>query len=51
MDRLSHLHLRFFFKNSRVLHAKSAFEEVFEDDKSQDDTESSEVPMELADDE
>ena len=35
----------------RVLHAKSAFEEVFEDDKSQDDTESSEVPMELADDE
>ena len=34
-----------------VLHAKSAFEEVFENDKSQDDTESSEVPMELADEE
>ena len=35
----------------RVLHAKSVFEEVFEDDKSQDDSEVSEVPMELADDE
>ena len=35
----------------RVLHAKSAFEEVFGDDKSQDDSELSDVPLKHADDE